>query len=68
MNIIVIQSEGAVKFLAFELVLLHIFVCADVTYYAAVGIVIVILSLHSFAMARHEGMACHLSDIADGSV
>ena len=51
-----------------QLVLLHVFICADIADYASVGIVIVVMSLHSFAMARHEGMACHLSDIADGSV
>ena len=38
-------------------------VCRIDVLYAAM-----VLSLHSFAMARHEGMACHLSYIADGSV
>ena len=39
MNVIIVQSEGAVKFLALELVLLHALICADVAYHAAVGIV-----------------------------
>jgi hypothetical protein len=39
MNVIVVQSEGAVKFLALELVLLHVFVRADVADYSALGIV-----------------------------
>ena len=68
MDFIVVQSESAVKFLALKLVGLLAFVWADVTDYSSVGIVIVVMSLPSFAMARHEGMACHLSDIADGSV
>jgi hypothetical protein len=77
--VVPVQPELAVKFLTLapsllawnvmeQLVLLKALVRTDVTNYASVGIVIVDMSLHSFAMARHEGMACHLFVGAGASV
>jgi hypothetical protein len=40
MDVIVVQSEGAVKFLSLKLVFLEALVRADVTYHTTVGIVV----------------------------
>ena len=40
MDVIVVQSEGAILFLSLELVLLEAFVGADVSYNSPVGIIV----------------------------
>jgi hypothetical protein len=57
MDVIVVQSEGSVKFLAFELVLLEVFIRADIADYASVGIVMGDLLDRSITVHDHAVIA-----------
>ena len=68
MDVIVVQSEGAVKFLSFapsllawnemeQLVLLDVFICADITNDSSVWIIMSYLLFHAVLIHNHAVVA-----------